>query len=384
MKHPSYAIIFDRVRIDEKQDRPLVAQIADQIHWLIVSKQINPGDRLPPVRELARHLQINLHTVRAAYHRLEENKMIYTRRGIGSVVVDYDLSDTICTNRILTHTFGVIVPDLANPFYPAFLSGAARVAQKHHVLLMTSDTQDNRKLAKAYFEMLIAKHVDGILLAPWGMGPHDDNIVSIVNGDLYNYPVPLVFVDQPDVDGYAVLLDSKNAGFLATQHLIEHGHTKIAIITGRLSVPTLYQVFEGYLSALELHGLKYCPQLVIEADNFSYAEGYRVTRTLIESGNLPTAIFAAGDMFAVGAMKALREKKLQVPGDVAIVGYNNIDVANFTQPTLTSVSTPIQELGEKSAELLLKLVNREPVAQRKIVLPSRLIVRESCGCQPSK
>ncbi len=369
--------IFHRVRVDEKQDTSFVAQIADQLHWLIVSKQINPGDKLPPVRELAHHLKINLHTVRGAYRRLEENKMIFTRRGLGSVVVDYKPSDTISVNSMLTHTFGVIVPDLGNPFYPAFLSGAARVAQHHHVLLITSDTYGHYSLGKAHFEMLIAKHVDGMLIAPWGLKINEEDIFT---GEYYDYPIPLVFVDQPNVKGYSVLLDSKNAGFLATQHLAEHGHKEIAMITGSLAVPTLNQVYQGYREALESSSLTYHPHLIVEAGDFSYTEGYRVTQLLIANGHLPTAIFAASDMYAVGAMKALRENQIRVPDDVAIVGYNNIDVAPYTIPALTSVSTPTHDLGVKSAELLLNLVNREPVTREKIILPSRLIIRESCGC----
>ena len=152
------------------------------------------------------------------------------------------------------------------------------------------------------------------------------------------------------------------------------------MITGKLTVPTLRQVYQGYLSALKKNGVALEPQIVIEADEFSYAEGYRCVKNLIEAKLLPSAIFAAGDMFAVGAMKALREQDICVPKDVAIVGYNNIDVTDYVSPSLTSVSTPIQQLGEQSAELLIKLVNHQPVNNRNIVLPSRLIIRESCGC----
>jgi DNA-binding LacI/PurR family transcriptional regulator len=374
----SNEIIFQRLLVDEKQDNSIAAQIADQIHWLIATCQLNPGDKLPPVRELASHLRINLHTVRAAYHRLEENRMISIRRGVGAVVLDYKPSDAVSANSMPTHTFGVIVPDLGNPFYPEFLSGAARVAQQQHVLLITSDTQNDHSLGKAHFETLLAKKVDGMLVGPWGLSP-DQN--EAFKGDYHEYPIPLVFIDQPHIEGYAVLLDSKNAGLLATQHLIEHGHKSIAMITGSLAVPTLNEVYQGYRLALKNNGIEFHPQIVIEADGFSYSEGYHAAKLLIESGNLPEALFAAGDLYAVGAMKALRENRIRVPEDVAVIGYNNIDVANYTIPTLTSVSTPIYDLGVRSAELLLKLVSREPVEREKLILPSRLIVRESCGCK---
>ena len=374
----SSEIIFQRLQVQHKQDCSFAVQIADQIRWLIVSNQINPGDRLPPVRELAGHLQVNLHTVRAAYRRLEENNLIFTRRGLGSVVADYQPADTIMANNIPTHTFGVIVPDLGNPFYPAFLSGAADVAQQNHVLLITCDTQERYSLGKAHFEMLITKKVDGMLIAPWGLDPDEEDIF---NGEFYDYPIPLVFVDRPNVAGYAALLDAFNAGLLATQHLIEHGHKRIAMITGSLVVPTLHQVYQGYCSALENESLALDESLVIQAHGFTYDEGYRCVQRLIRNRQLPGAIFAAGDMYAVGAMKALREQRIRVPEDVAIVGYNNIDVADYTQPALTSVSTPIRELGRQSAQLLLRLVSREPVPEKHVILPSELVIRESCGCQ---
>lgn len=373
-------IIFQRLQVQHKQDCSFAVQIADQIRWLIVSNQIHPGDRLPAVRELAEHLQVNLHTVRAAYRRLEENKLIFTRRGLGSVVVDYLPSDTISTNSMPTHTFGVIVPDLGNPFYPAFLSGAASVAQRNHVLLITCDTQERYSLGKAHFEMLITKKVDGMLIAPWGLDPDEEDILK---GELFDFPIPLVFVDRPNIAGYSVLLDAHNAGLIATRHLINHGHARIAMITGPLEVPTLQQVYQGYCSALEAGGLMLDEHIVIQAKEFTYAEGYRCVQHLIQERILPSAIFAAGDMYAVGAMKALREHNLRVPQDVAIVGYNNIDVADYTQPALTSVSTPIEELGRQSAELLLRLINNHPIVDKKIVLPSELIIRESCGCQIS-
>lgn len=373
-------IIFQRLQVQHRQDCSFAVQIADQIRWLIVSNQIRPGDRLPAVRDLAEHLQVNLHTVRAAYRRLEDNKLIFTRRGFGSVVVDYLPSDTISANSMPTHTFGVIVPDLGNPFYPAFLSGAAGVAQQNHVLLITCDTQERYSLGKAHFEMLIAKKVDGMLIAPWGLDPDEEDILK---GDLYDFPIPLVFVDRPNIAGYSVLLDAHNAGLIATQHLISHGHTRMAMITGPLRVPTLREVYQGYCSALETGGLAINENIVIQAKEFNYAEGYHCVQHLIQEHLLPGAIFAAGDMYAVGAMKALREHNLRVPQDVAIVGYNNIDVADFTQPALTSVSTPIEELGRQSAELLLMLVNHQPIADKKIILPSELIIRESCGCQKS-
>ena len=173
----SSADMFRRLQVVHKQDCPISVQVADQIRWLIVTNQLNPGDQLPTIRDLGDHLKVNFHTIRAAYQRLEKNNMIYTRRGLGSIVIKHEPSDTISPlpNPIPTHTLGVIVPNLGNPFYPAFLEGAARIAQKHHALLITCDTQERYDLGKAYFEMLITKRVDGMLIAPWGLGSGDED-----------------------------------------------------------------------------------------------------------------------------------------------------------------------------------------------------------------
>ena len=370
-------LIYQQLHLQLDHDCSIAGQIANHIRWLIVSKQINPNDKLPPIREMADHLNVNFHTIRAAYKRLEDNNLIATRRGLGSVVIKHQTADTIITNSISSQTFGVIVPDLGNPFYPAFLSGAARIAQQHHILLITCDSQESYNSGKAQFEMLITKGVDGMLIAPWGLSPHSEEIFK---GQFYDFPIPLVFVDRPNIEGYSVLLDAENAGFQATQHLINHHHTDIAIITGNLSVPTLGQVYQGYLTALKDNNLPFNPDMVYETNEFSFAEGYRCTQMLINGKHLPSAVFTAGDMFAVGALKALREHHIRVPEDIAIVSYNNIDLAEFTNPSLTSVSTPITNLGEQSAELLFKLVNHLPVKNRNIILPSKLIIRESCGC----
>ncbi|MGV8026607.1 MAG: substrate-binding domain-containing protein [Anaerolineaceae bacterium] len=372
-------IIFQRLQVGLNENCSIASQIADQIRWLIVVNEIKPGEILPPVRALADHLNINLHTVRAAYRLLEESKLVSTRQGLGSVVLDYDSSATVATNMLPTNTFGIIVPDLQNPFYPSFLSGAGKVSSAQNVLMITCDTREKITLGKAFFDMLITKRVDGILVSPMGSYPSTSDFFD--TGEFYNFPIPLVFVDRPNVKGYSVLLDGKGSGLKGTQHLIEHGHKKIAMLTGNLSIPTLHAVYLGYQEALEKNGLSLDTRIVVDVKEFSYQAGYLATQQLIENHLLPSAIFAAGDMLAIGCMKALREHAIHVPDDVAIVGYNDIDVCGFVTPSLTSITIPMEKMGEESAKLLLALMNKQDISRQPLMMPTELIIRESCGCK---
>jgi len=121
----------------------------------------------------------------------------------------------------------------------------------------------------------------------------------------------------------------------------------------------------------------------VEVQDFSYQDGYLAATQLIQNKLLPSAIFAAGDILAIGAMKALREHGYSVPIDVAITGYNDIDVSNFVSPAITSVTIPVRQMGEESAGMLLKLVNKQPVSRDAVLMSTELVIRESCGCPPN-
>jgi LacI family transcriptional regulator len=371
---------FQRIKVGINTNCSIPSQVADQLRWLIVTGEIKVGEKLPPVRNLADQLKVNLHTVRAAYRVLEDSHLIETRQGLGSVVVEYAPSETVTSNELPTHTIGIIVPDLQNPFYPALLSGAAKVAREHNVLMITCDTKEQVTTGKAFFDMLISKRVDGMLISPMGASSSTADFFS--NSEFFDFPIPLVFIDRPDVKGYSVLLDARGSGFKATRHLIEHGHQQIGMFTGDLCIPTLHECYEGYLSALDSAGIHYDPAILVEVKEFSYEAGYRAALQLIQKSILPKAIFAAGDMLAIGAMKALRENHIRVPQDVAIAGYNDIDVSNYVTPALTSVTIPVAQMGEASANLLIQLLNNQAVNRKPVLMPTELIIRESCGCRP--
>jgi DNA-binding LacI/PurR family transcriptional regulator len=264
--------IQDRLTINTDTDLALWLQLKQQLTWLIASGQLQSGEKLPPVRQLADHLGINLHTVRAAYQKLEAEGLAVTRHGSGTIVLEFDPFHVAQqTPNVRSHTVGVLVPRLSNPFYPAFLQGVEDVAREAHTLLFICNTDDDPLTGKAYLDQLMAKQVDGLIVAPCGLTLGRQ--VNPAGPDLVAAPVPIVYVDRPDETGYAVLLDSEGAGYAATTHLIEHGHCRIGLVTCFLDSPTVRQSYLGYVQALKAAGLEERPELIATAPAFTIAAG---------------------------------------------------------------------------------------------------------------
>jgi DNA-binding LacI/PurR family transcriptional regulator len=230
---------------------------------------------------------------------------------------------------------------------------------------------------KEYVDMLVAKQVDGLIVLPLGLvQAEEDRVMKFIPSTI---PIPTVLVDRPGEPGYTVLLDSEGAGYKATKHLLEHGHRQIGIISCRLDVPALYEAYLGYNRALREAGLEES-KTIAEAENFSFDAGYHAFQKLWENPSPPTAIFASGDLLAIGAMRAIRDRGLRIPEDLAIVGYTNIPLSAYADPPLTTVHAPAQKMGQESMKILCQLIRREPIGDQKITLPTKLIIRRSCGC----
>jgi LacI family transcriptional regulator len=192
--------------------------------------------------------------------------------------------------------------------------------------------------------------------------------------------VPFVMVGRhPDERVHYVDVDNVVAARMAVEHLIRLGHRRIGMITGPLSMTHSQDRQEGYRQALEAHRLPVEDALIAEGD-YSEASGAAATHRLLSRS--VTAIFATSDMMAVGTLKAAREAGLQVPQDVALVGFDDVPIATVVEPALTTVRQPIEDLGSMAAELLLNLLENAQDAQapaHRIILRAKLVIRDSCG-----
>ncbi len=365
--------ILHLVRVDPDDPLPLVAQLRQQLALLIASGELAEGDRLPPVRELAQHLGINWHTIRAAYKQLAAERLVTVRQGRGTLVLPYTAHRAARpAPGTPTFTLGILLPSL-NPIYAPFIGGIEQAARETPWLPLVCYHHDDPDLTVKYLDQLLARQVDGLILVSIDQ--------QFVPPTLARDSLPIVQVDNPQASGYAVLLDSQGAAYRATHHLLEHGHRRIGLLSGPLDWPNVHECYLGYQRALASAFLEPDPHLVVETSTFHLDAGYQGGQRLLNLVNRPTAIFCTADILAIGAMRALQAGGVRIPDDVAVIGYNNIDLAALVEPPLTTVSAPAYEMGLTAMTMLHRLLLGQPVENRRVVLDARLVVRQSCGCR---
>ena len=277
---------------------------------------------------------------------------------------------------------GVILPDLYGEFFSELLRGIDQEAQRAgHSLLVSSSHHDSRGIGAAVRAM--RGRVDGLMvMAPDVSAPLlADVIPAGVPTVLLNGPAVDAGVYHVDADVYEITVDNFGGARAMTRHLIALGHTRIGFIAGAALNHEAIERARGHRAAMREAGLPCEPALDVRGD-FTEDGGWRGARELLALASPPSVIFASNDAMAVGALSALREAGLSVPGDVAVVGFDDIPIARFLNPPLTSVRVGIAALGERAASLLLAaLAERSPPGHpsRRAVLPAVLVIRDSCG-----
>lgn len=278
---------------------------------------------------------------------------------------------------------GIILPDIANPFSAELVRGMQEVLEARGYPSFLTGTTRSVQQEEANLNLLIDQRVDGLLVATRGTQLGDDFLTRILQ-----HRVPLVTIGRhgclPLADN--VTADHKTGAAKLVSHLIALGHSKIAFIGARPQEAPKLRRFLGYREALKKHGVAVNPDWVIGPDvGPTYAtqsDGYAGLRQLMQLQSRPTAVFARNDFAAIGALRAAHELGLSVPGDVAIAGFDNIPLAQYITPPLTTVAQPIVEQGRRAAEFLLERMKAAgPMDSREYRFKCRLIVRASTDPQ---
>ncbi|RIK29835.1 MAG: LacI family transcriptional regulator [Chloroflexi bacterium] len=263
----------------------------------------------------------------------------------------------------------------ADMFLPQVLSGLSRVAsaEGYHVLFEPIPPEDQMQ---PYLRLIHERHVDGIILS----GPRFDD-QELLQTEIKGTPIVLMG-QLPTTNLPFVDIDNSGGARLATKHLIHLGHQRIAMITNaELAYTASASRLEGYRQALEAAGIAYDPTLV-RYGNFTPQSGQFAMADLLTHIPRPTAVFVASDTVALGALQAIRQVGLKIPDDIAVVGYDDIPLAEYIDPPLTTVRLPAAGLGWGAAELLIRLITaEEEVHDTNVILEAELVVRASCGAQ---
>jgi LacI family transcriptional regulator len=196
---------------------------------------------------------------------------------------------------------------------------------------------------------------------------------------------PYVLIDQFGIDDSDLTVTAANleGGYKATSHLIELGHRRIGIITGWMDMVSARDRLNGYLKALADNNIPYEDELVYEG-NFTQLSGFHGTNHLFDLANPPTAIFASSDLTAMGVMDAVRGRNLTIPTDLSVVGFDDVPMSSVLLPKLTTVRQPLVKMGQEATQMLLELIQKPEEKKSSIVLPTKLIVRESTAPLNSK
>ncbi|PJG84899.1 substrate-binding domain-containing protein [Conservatibacter flavescens] len=269
-----------------------------------------------------------------------------------------------------TKTIGMLVTATDNPFFYEVISGVESYCNQHHYNLIISNTYGNEERLQQNVDTLVQKKIDGLLLMC--------SESTFPAGNPINLPLPMVIMDwwPTELNADKIFEDAEYGGYLATKTLIKHGHTQIGIITGNLTKSIAQNRLNGYKKALAEHHLPLNPNWIIES-HFHFEGGIKGMAQLLSQPHRPTAVFACSDTIAFGAYHTAWQQGLSIPQDISIIGYDDIHLAQYMSPPLSTIHQPKTELGKLAVETLLERIKKPIENYRTLVLKPQLVERGS-------
>ncbi|MCP4350186.1 MAG: LacI family transcriptional regulator [Desulfobacterales bacterium] len=270
-----------------------------------------------------------------------------------------------------TRTIGVMIPNNSNPFFADLIRGVEDTCYEQNYNVILCNTDDNKKKQIKYLQVLIAKQVDGLIVVATDSEERLANLLS-----KQSIPVSIIDREVAGLQADYFRSDNELGGYLATRHLIELGHEKIGCISGPPDLNTSIKREVGFNRAMREAKLEVNPRWVI-AGYFKSKGGYESMKKILALDQRPTAIIACNDLMAIGSLCAAYEYQLKVPDDISIVGYDDILLASYSCPPLTTIMQLKHELGVMAAQALLEHIKNKNLPKQNTLLEPRLIIRDS-------
>jgi LacI family transcriptional regulator len=331
---------------------------------------------MPTIRDVAKRADVAPITVSRVVNGkgyVSEEK----RRRVEAAIRELDyipnaLGPSLRSKR--TWTLALVVSDVTNPFWTTVARGVEDMANQHGYHIIIGNTDESPQKQEDYLVFLMKKQVDGFLVVPASYRPLET---------LQKRHVPFVVLDRrvPDSSADTVRCDSVGGAYALTKHLLELGHRRIAIITGRPDHSTAYDRVVGFSQALSDAGVSDTPQ--VYWGEFDQKTGYECTQQALQVAQRPTAIFASNNFIAIGVMRALRDQGVRVPEDMSVVAFDDLPASITIDPFFTVASQPAYEMGQQATKLLLsRLADEAPDEYQEEILPVEIIIRKSSGKPP--
>jgi DNA-binding LacI/PurR family transcriptional regulator len=297
-----------------------------------------------------------------------------TRNAVIAIMERFDFQPSVIASALTgkrTFTLGLLVPDVSNPFFAEI--ARAIEDQGHHlgysVVMCNTDNKDEK--IERYISLLLQKSVDGIIIAT-GIEKKEilDQLLS------KGLPIVLIAREMPLVAVETVVVDDYAGGCLAANHLIELGHKEIAILGESQKVSSSRERMRGFRQTMADAGLTFNENW-LKICEYKVADGNINTLELLQADSRPSAIFACNDLLAVGALQAAKELRISVPSELSIISFDNTILASVTNPTLTAIAQPMEQMGKLAVDLIVEYIKGDKKAKQRIVFRPELLIRES-------
>jgi LacI family transcriptional regulator len=280
-----------------------------------------------------------------------------------------------------TKTVGLLVPSIADSFFASCAEAAGRIARLHDSLLIVAVTKNQRDAEMSSLDVLMRHRPDALLVVP------SDSVNEALAEFIRNSAIPIVTLDRPLFSSgcASVITDNFEAARNATTHLIGHGYKRILCFGGEPELYTIQERLRGYRRAMEEAGLD---ALVDTSLGDDATAATRSLKSHLKSRRPPDAVFTLKNSSTIATFEALRQLKVSIPSRLALLGFDDFELANTLRPSISVVQQPIEEVGRRAAELLFAQLERGPgikrpskITNKPVVLASRLVLRSSCGCK---
>jgi len=334
------------------------------------------GGRLANIYSVAKMAHVSVATVSAVV-----NETAYVspqlKARVQAAIAKLDYHPNLMARSLAmrkSHMLGMVVPNIANPFWPGVVRGAEDRALESGYTLVLSNSDDEPKREELYLRLFLAKRVDGIILSKAPGKPSRELLARI---EAAHIPIVQLMRLSLGNDYDSVLLDDRNAAYEAVSHLLRLGYQRIGMVNGLAGVTTTRQRVSGYRQALKDWGRPFDAPLLVNGD-FRVKSGYEAGIDLLKTGL--EAVFIANYQMAVGFMNAVRQYRLRCPQDIAIVTCDDHPWVDAFQPRLTTINFPKRELGREAARVLIDRLADRKRPLEAIEMRSSLTIRDSCGC----
>lgn len=270
-----------------------------------------------------------------------------------------------------THTLGMMIPNNSNPYFAEIIQGIEDESFKLGYNIILCNSYDDPKKQAAYTRVLIEKRIDGLILVSSGS---DDELNQLLNDE----GIPKVLVDRevPGVPADFIEADHEQGGYLATEYLIKLGHRDIACVAGPDNLLLSSDRVHGYRRALQEAGIPFRPEFLTYSD-FTSEGGFQAMQHLLALPQRPSAIFLSNDLMAIGGLCAAQQAGVRIPEELSIMGYDDIALASFSTPRLTTIAQPKYDIGVLTAQVIVARIRHSEQAWRREMLQTKLVVRQS-------